>query len=163
MSEVELRLQRLSDAKRFFKILSNPNFVFFGAKPKSIEAEKEWLKKGFEKRKKNLEHNYAITYDGKLIGGCGIKINQHRTFIGEIGYFVDEAYWGKGVATKATKLLEKIAFKMDVKRIEIVMQLGNKGSVKVAKKCGYVKEGKLRKAISHLGKYEDVYLYSKVK
>jgi RimJ/RimL family protein N-acetyltransferase len=40
--------------------------------------------------------------------------------MGELGYFVDEKYWGKGIATEAVKLAEKIGFgKLGLKRIEI--------------------------------------------
>jgi hypothetical protein len=41
--KIELRPQRVYDAKRFFEILSNPNFIYFSAKPKSIEEEKNSL------------------------------------------------------------------------------------------------------------------------
>ncbi len=80
-----------------------------------------------------------------MVGGCGIKIDQHRTFIGEIGYFLDEEYWGKGIVTKAVKILEKIGFqKLGLKRIEVLMDPRNIGSEKVAIKCGYKKEGTMK-------------------
>ena len=65
-------------------------------------------------------------YNNYIIGGCGIKINQHRNFIGEIGYFLDEKFWGKGFATKAVKILEKEGFKkLNLKRIEILIHPKN--------------------------------------
>jgi ribosomal-protein-alanine N-acetyltransferase len=161
--KIGLRNQRLSDAKRFYEILTNPNFKFFN-KPKSLEAEKEHIRKGKEKRKENICHDYAIIYNQKLVGGCGIKINQQRKFIGEIGYFLDEAYWGKGITTKAVKLLEKIGFeKLKLKRIEILMDPRNIASERVAIKAGYKKEGTMKKAIEHKGKYRDAHLYAKTK
>jgi len=164
MTKVELRHQRVSDAKRFYEILNNPNFIFFMIRPGSIDTEKEFLRKNIQKIKKNIEHNYAILYNNKLIGGCGIKINQHRKFIGEIGYFIDEAYWNKGITTKAVQILEKIGFnKLGLSRIEIVMDLKNIASRKVAIKCGYKKEGIMRKAVRSGDKLKDVYLYAKIK
>ncbi len=162
--KIELRNQRVSDAKRFFEILNNPNFKYFHVRPKDIESEKEFLLKNAEKRKNNLEYNYAILFNGKLVGGCGIKINQHRNFIGEIGYFIDERYWGKGIATKAVKILEKTGFKkFGLKRIEILMDPRNIGSEKVAIKCGYKKEGTMKKTIRKENKFSDAHLYAKVK
>ena len=57
-SKVELRYQRISDAKRFFDILNNPNFQYFKVCPENIEAEKEFLRLNSEKRKNNKEFNY---------------------------------------------------------------------------------------------------------
>lgn len=163
MAKVEIRNQKVSDAKRFYEILNNPNFIFFRVCPKDIEGEKEFLRQNTYKRKNHIAYHYAILYNGKLIGGCGININQHRKFIGEIGYFVAEDYWGKGIASKAVKLLEKIGFsKLGLSRIEIVMDIKNVGSRKVAIKCGYKKEGMMRKAIKNGDKLKDVYLYAKV-
>ncbi len=161
--KIELRYQRVFDAKRFFEILNNPNFKYFKVCPKDIEAEKDFLRQNSEKRKNNQEFNYAILLDGKLVGGCGIHINQFRTFIGEIGYFVDEEYWDKGIGTKAIKLLEDIGFqKLGLKRIEILMHPKNISSEKVALKCGYKKEGTMEKACRNGDEYADAHLYAKV-
>lgn len=163
MSKIQIRNQRISDAKRFYEILNNPNFIFFRVEPKSIEEEIKFLRQNAEKRRKNISHNYSILYANKLIGGCGISINQHRKYIGEIGYFIDEKYWGKGIATRAVKLLEKIGFnKLGLKRIEILMDIKNVASRRVAIKCGYKKEGIMKKAVKNRGKLRDVYLYAKV-
>ena len=162
-TKIELRNQRVSDAKRFFEILNNPNFKYFHVCPKDVESEKEFLRQNAKKRKNNLAYNYAILFKGKLVGGCGIKIDQHRTFIGEIGYFLDEAFWGKGIVTKAVKILEKIGFqKLGLKRINILMDPKNLGSEKVAIKCGYKKEGTMKKSIKDGNKFSDAHLYAKV-
>ena len=163
-TKVELRYQKVADAKRFFEILSNPHFKYFHACPKTIEAEIEFLKKNTQRRKNNDEHNYSIIYNNELVGGCGIKINQHRKYVGEIGYFLDEQYWNKGITTKAVRLLEKIGFeKLQLKRIEILMDPRNTGSEKVALKCGYTKEGVMKKVLKDNNKFYDACLYTKVR
>ncbi|MFP4514732.1 MAG: GNAT family N-acetyltransferase [Parcubacteria group bacterium] len=162
--KIELRNQRVSDAKRFYEILNNPNFKYLKICPKDVEAEKDFLRQNTKKRKNNISYNYAILFNGKVVGGCGIKINQHRTFIGEIGYFLDEKYWGKGITTKAVKILEKIGFeKLGLNRIEILMNPGNIASEKVAIKCGYKKEGTMKKVIKNGNEFFDAHLYAKVK
>lgn len=165
MKKLELRRQRLSDAKRFYEILSNPNFIYFYAKPKSIKEEEKFLKANAQKKMMNLEHNFTITYDGKIIGACGIKMISSRAFTGEIGYFIDEEYWGRGLTMRAVKLLEKFGAKeLGLKRFEIAPMKKNKASIRVAEKCGYKREGTLKKALmSRLGKREDAYMLAKVK
>ena len=44
------------------------------------------------------------------MGGIGVRIDQHRTYIGEIGFFVDEPYWGKGIASAALEQLEEFIY-----------------------------------------------------
>lgn len=165
MSKIELRFPKISDAKRYYEILSNKNFIYFNANVKSVAEEKKWLADAGKKRKNNLEWNYAITLAGQVVGAIGMKINQHRKYIGEIGYFIDENYWGQGIASQAVKLIEKEGFKkMGLKRIEIIMLPKNKASEKVAIKNNYHKEGLMKKAIKAKdGKMKDVYLYAKVK
>lgn len=162
--KVKLRYQRVTDAEKIYNILNNPNFRYFHVCPKDVKGEREFLLQNLKKRKKNFSYNYTILYGGKIVGGCGIKIDQHRTFIGEIGYFLDESFWGKGITTQVVKILEKICFKeLKLKRIEIRMQPENKASEKVAIKCGYKKEGTLNESINDGGIFKDAYLYAKVK
>jgi len=165
MAKVELRFQKVSDAKRFYKILNNPNFIYFSAKPKSIEDEKKWIKASYRKRRGNTEHHYTILYGGKVVGGCGIRIDRNRDHIGEMGYFVDEAYWGRGIAAKAVRILERIGFgKLKLRRIAILMNSKNSRSERVATKSGYRREALLRKTIKRKdGKYDNTFIYAKVK
>jgi ribosomal-protein-alanine N-acetyltransferase len=61
------------------------------------------------------------------------------------------------------KLAEKIGFgKLGLKRIEIMMIRKNKASENVAAKCGYKKEGVVRKKLFLNNQYHDGYLYAKV-
>ena len=95
MAKVELRPQRVSDAKRFHQIIKNPNFEFMRVPIDNIKDEIKFLKQNASRRRKNFAYNYTILCDGEIVGGCGIKIDQHRTFNGEISYFIDQAYWGR--------------------------------------------------------------------
>jgi len=162
MPKTELRNLRFSDAKRIYEIVDNPNFVYF-VKPLSLEAYKKLL---IKKRKKGgLEYDHAILYDKKLVGNIGIKIDYHRSYVGEINYFVEEKFWGKGIATEAVYLMEEIAFqRLKLNRIEILMSPENIASEKVAIKAGYKKEGVMSGAVKDSkGEFFDVLLYAKTK
>ena len=162
MVNIKLESMRLKHAKRFYEILNNKNFKYFVIVD-SLKKEKEFIRKIREKEKLGLIKEFAILYRNKVVGGCGIKINQHRKFIGELGYFVDESYWGKGIATAAVKKLEKYCKeKLKMTRIEILMDSRNKASRKVAINSGYRKEGRQKKKIEVNGKYFDCYIYAKI-
>jgi len=163
MNKTTIRFQQVGDAERFCEILNNDNFIYFSIRP-SIEEERKYLSQNLKSRKKNFEYNYTIIYDKKIAGAIGIKINQHSTHIGEIGYFIDENFWNKGIASNAVKLIEKIGFnELNLERIEIVMMPENKGSIRVAEKCNYKREGLLAGRIYNNGKYHDAYMYAKLK
>ncbi len=163
MNTTGIRFQRLSDARRFCEILNNKNFLYFSIKP-TLKDEVLYLLQNAKKRKKNFEHNYTIMHEKDIVGAVGIKINPHTPYIGEIGYFIDENYWNRGIASDAVRLVEEKGFnELDLERLEIVMMTENTGSVRVADKCGYKREGLLRKRIFNNENYHDAYLYAKVK
>lgn len=162
--KIQLRFYKITDAKKVFQIVTNPSFKYFHTKVKSVKAEEAWIKANSLKRKNNIEWNYAVVRNTEIVGGVGVKIDRSRPYVGEIGYFVAEDYWGQGIATQAVKLLEKICFKdLKLSRIEILMRPENKASEKVARKSGYKKEGLLKKKVKdQIGKLRDVYIYAKV-
>lgn len=162
-NRITIRYQQVGDAKRFFEILNSPNFHYFPAKPKTIHAEKEFLRKNAALRQSGEQFNYSILINGNVVGATGIHIDPKRNYSAEIGYFVDEAYWGRGIACEAVRQLEEMAFnELGVVRIEINLVKKNKASERVAIKCGYRKEGIGRKKLSLDGEYVDCYVYSKV-
>ncbi|MBN1645878.1 GNAT family N-acetyltransferase [Candidatus Woesearchaeota archaeon] len=163
MSDISLRFQEAGDAERFFKILNNPNFVFFSAKPKTLKDEIEWLQKRVENRERNISYDYAIVLSDEIIGGIGIKIDQQRPYIAEIGYFIAEEYWGKGFAVSAISLAEKFAFEeLGLHRLEIRMHVDNSASQRVAEKSGYLYEGVVHGAFRLADEFVDNHLFYKL-
>lgn len=161
-NKLTFRYLQVGDARRFREILSNPNFIHFPNPPKTIEAEKEFLRQCIEQRKQKKRFAYAILINGKVIGSAGLYI-MHRSHCAEAGYFIDEAYWGRGIACEAVRYLENIAFnELGIVRIELNMLKQNKASERVAIKCGYRKEGIGRKKLPFGDGYVDCYVYAKV-
>ena len=77
---------------------------------------------------------------------------------------MDRQYWGNKIAPNAVQLVEDICFdELGLERIEIITLKKNESSIRVAEKCGYKKEGIQRHKLKHDGKWEDVYLFAKVK
>jgi ribosomal-protein-alanine N-acetyltransferase len=162
MPEIKIRPQELFDAEDFFEIICHTNLEFIEFPIRTLEEEKYFLRLNEAKRRANFEYNYSILFDGKLVGACGIRIDQHRPWVGEIGYFIDRAYQGNGIASGAVRKLEKVGFEeLDLQRIVIMMDTRNLASERVAQKCGYQKEGILKK-VHRIGKnYYDCFLYAK--
>ena len=89
---------------------------------------------------------FAIeTHDGEFLGlGMFVRIEPEGRQ-GEIGYVVDPAARGRGVATRTLQLLTDWGFsQLGMKRIELWIDTTNSGSERVAERAGYVLEGVLR-------------------
>ncbi|KAH7305877.1 acyl-CoA N-acyltransferase [Stachybotrys elegans] len=99
---------------------------------------------------------------GVLIGGIGLKARddiQARTM--EVGYWLGESHWGRGVATEALSAFAKWAFESfpQAVRLEAEVFSNNKGSARVLEKTGFVFEGRKRNAVEKNGQLLDVLVY----
>ncbi len=115
--------------------------------------------------KQNTSTIFAIEYEGIYVGNIGLELgNDVYRKSAQIGYFIDEAYWNKGIVTKAVKLLTKFGFEhLNMERIHTGVFEFNLASQRVLEKCGYQKEGVFRKAVLKNGKLYDEIRYSKLK
>ena len=105
---------------------------------------------------------FAITLDDKVIGSIGVfrQQNIHRQ-TAEMGYYIAEEYWGKGIMTDAVKQICEYVFKnSDILRIYAEPFAYNTGSCRVLEKAGFQYEGTLRNNAVKNGKVIDMKLYS---
>lgn len=105
---------------------------------------------------------FAITLDDKAIGSIGVfrQQNIHRQ-TAEMGYYIAEEYWGKGIMTDAVKQICKYVFKnSDILRIYAEPFAYNAGSCRVLEKAGFQYEGTLRNNAVKNGKVIDMKMYS---
>ena len=105
---------------------------------------------------------FAITVDEKVIGSIGVfrQGNIHRQ-TAEVGYYIAEEYWGKGIMTEAIKQTCKYVFdKSDIIRIYAEPFAYNAASCRVLEKSGFQYEGTLRKNAVKNGKVIDMKMYS---
>lgn len=132
--------------------------------PYTIKDAREWIDKNLKeaKKKKPQKINFAIDINGGVAGGIGLDhIEEHKA---ELGYWLAESYWGKGIMTKAVKLVTEFGFnKLKFVRIYARIFIFNKASVRVLKKNGYKLEGILEKDIKKKDKFIDNYIFAKIK
>ena len=108
---------------------------------------------------------FAITIDKKVIGSIGIfrQGNIHRR-TAELGYYIAEEYWGKGVMTEAVRQACAYVFdKSDIIRIYAEPFTYNTASCRVLEKAGFQYEGTLRSNAVKNGKVIDMNIYSLLK
>ena len=108
---------------------------------------------------------FAITVDDKVIGSIGVfrQVNIHRR-TGELGYYLAEEYWGRGIMSEAVKQICKYVFdKSDIIRIYAEPFAYNAASCKVLEKAGFQYEGTLRNNAVKNGKVIDMKMYARLK
>lgn len=108
---------------------------------------------------------FAITADEKVVGSIGIfrQGNIHRQ-TAELGYYIAEEYWGKGIMTEAVKQICGYVFdKSDIIRIYAEPFAYNAASCRVLEKVGFQYEGTLRNNAVKNGEIIDMKMYSLLK
>jgi len=110
------------------------------------------------------EH-FAIEVDGVACGGIGLKRVEDAAFARtrEVGYWLAERHWGRGIATEALGLFTEHCFDQYVlHRLEATVFAWNPASGRVLEKCGYHREATLRERLWKDGTYVDVDIYARL-
>ena len=132
--------------------------------PYTLKDAREWIARNLKegKKKKPSSINFVIDINNEAAGGVGLDhIEEYKA---EIGYWLGEKYWGRGIMTEAVKLVTRFGFaKLKLKRIYAYVFPWNKASMKVLKKAGYRFEGVLKKDIKKSNRFLDAYLFAKIR
>jgi [ribosomal protein S5]-alanine N-acetyltransferase len=108
---------------------------------------------------------FAVATPDEAIGGIGLEFGAdvHR-FTAELGYWLGEPFWGRGIVTDAVRCFTAWVFQtFEVHRIYSAVFEGNHGSVRVLEKAGFQREGRLRASVFKNGRIMDQLLYARIK
>jgi len=107
---------------------------------------------------------FAIDVDGFAVGAIGFRpgddIHRHSA---EIGYWLGEEYWNRGIITEAVIAMTEYAFNtMKMTRVHAEVFMWNTASMRVLEKAGYLREGVLRKSVYKDRQWVDEVVYAKI-
>lgn len=162
---VSIRGWKMKDAPALAKAINNKNILDNlrdGIPFPYTEKDAEEFIGATLAAEKDTQYAFAITYDGNVIGSIGVfrKENVHR-LTAELGYYIAEPYWGKGITTEAVKLICAYAFEnTDLVRIFAEPYAFNTASCRVLEKAGFQFEGVLRQNAIKNGQLIDMRLYA---
>jgi len=107
---------------------------------------------------------FAIEYKGEYAGNISLMpCSDVYRKSAEIGYFIGEPFWNKGIMTQAVNLITKWGFKnLGIVRIHTGVFEFNKASQRVLEKCGFLPEGTFKKAISKNNQLYDEIRFAKI-
>jgi RimJ/RimL family protein N-acetyltransferase len=111
------------------------------------------------------ETNFAIEYAGEAVGGIGLHLGRDVERVSaEVGYWLGEGVWGRGITTAALVGMTEYAFTaFNLTRIFALPFADNLGSRRVLEKAGFMLEGILRRSAIKNGRIRDQALYALVK
>jgi ribosomal-protein-alanine N-acetyltransferase len=109
--------------------------------------------------------NFAIVQETAAAGGIGLVLKDdvfRRS--AEIGYWLGEEFWGRGIVTEAVRAVTEYAFStFDLCRVYAGVFEWNPGSMRVLEKAGYEFECRMRKSVTKDGATIDEIIYAIVR
>src|SRR5213592_1440839 len=108
---------------------------------------------------------FAIVVDGGAVGGIGVELGRD-VFLrsAEVGYWLGEPYWGRGIATEALRAVTEYAFAtFDLCRLQAGVFEWNPASMRVLEKAGYTLEARHRRNVTKDGQTLDRVVYALVR
>lgn len=162
---INLRDLTDKDDNLLVSYLNNENVVKFLSsripQPYTVDDAHWWIKTG-SKAEATVK---AIEYKGTFCGVIGIYHQQFEyAHSAEIGYWLAEPFWQKGIASAAVNMFSEYLFdSTELIRLVAPVFSDNVASMKVLQKCGFVLEGVAEKALYKHGRYYDEHRFAKVR
>ena len=163
--DVVLREFTFNDKERIAELANNPkisiNLRDGFPNPYTISDAEDFLEK-YKKLKSSKI--FAIEYNNVYVGNIGLHkgVDVYRKSA-EIGYFLGEPFWNKGIMTKAVYLICDYGFsRLNVVRIYAGIFEYNTASMRVLEKCGFKREAVFEKAVYKNGNFYNEFRYSKI-
>ncbi len=164
-SSIVIREWRSSDVEQLQSIANNRkiwiNLKDLFPHPYTEQHAAIWI---MACRRQKPRRWFAIAEENTLLGSIGVELKKDVYNINaEIGYWLGEPYWGRGIATAAVKRFTDYAFELfaHVHRIYGSVFEYNHASRKVLQKAGYQWECTLKKSILKDGHIHDELIYAK--
>jgi len=108
---------------------------------------------------------FAIVAGDDAVGGIGLTAMSdvfHRSV--EIGYWLSESFWGRGIMAQAVRAVTAYAFShLDVAHVFAGVFETNRASARVLEKAGFTLEGRLRRHVTKNGVTMDELVYGMIR
>ena len=127
----------------------------------TLESTRAYFRSALEDflRGRQISTIMAIDRGRRFIGRCGIRINPYAGS-GDIGYWIDRDYEGRGITSRAAQALVTSAFdELGLAKIELRTSVANKRSRALAERLGFSFESILPGALQFSNRADDVALY----
>jgi ribosomal-protein-serine acetyltransferase len=129
--------------------------------PATIDATRAYIRAALEDflKGRQISTIIALEQGRRFVGRCGMRINLHAGS-GDIGYWIDADYEGRGITSRAARALVTSAFvELELKKMDLRTSVKNKRSRALAERLGFAYEGILPAGLRFSNRSDDVALY----
>lgn len=167
LGDIVLREITSSDAEEYFCYMNKPEmheFLTDNNRPTNVDIAKEELSywSSLFRNRRGFYWGIALKNNDQLIGTAGFNTISIMHRKAEISYDLDYAFWGRGIMLRSIKAILQFIEYAAIIRIQATVIHDNMRSIKVLERCGFVKEGLMRKYEIVEGVHRDYYMYAKV-
>lgn len=108
---------------------------------------------------------WAIEVDGEAVGCIGFQLHEDVERVSaELGYWLGEAFWGRGITSEAVRAVTAEAFDaFSLTRVYALPFADNPGSIRVLEKAGFVLEGRMPRSAIKAGVIRDQLMFGAYK
>lgn len=165
MTSFTLRPWRQADVEAVTAAADNPNIAanLRNAFPSPYTlADAEQYVSGCIAQGEERQLTRAIIIEGRAAGSIGVFVRDDvYEKSAELGYWLAEEHWGRGVMTEAVRQACREAFgRFDILRIFAEPFADNLGSRRVLEKAGFTCEGTMRNAVYKNGRVHSYCMYA---
>ncbi len=160
-SRLTLRKMLVADTSDMYEYASRRDvtqYLTWNPHPDKLYT-KEYLQYIGGRYNAGMFYDWAVIYepDQKMVGTCGFTAFRCADDCAEVGYVLNPAYWGKGIAIEALERVMEFGFEeLKLHRIEARFMEGNDRSLHVMQKVGMTFEGIQRHGMFIKGEYINV-------
>jgi ribosomal-protein-serine acetyltransferase len=129
--------------------------------PATLEGTRHYIRTALEDfaRGRQISTIMAVDDGRTFVGRCGMRINPSLG-VGDIGYWIDGDYEGRGITTRSSRALISAVFdELGLKKVDLRTSVGNKRSRAVAERLGFTYEGILQRGLQFIKRADDVALF----
>ncbi|GAA2594698.1 GNAT family N-acetyltransferase [Streptomyces roseoviolaceus] len=128
---VELRDVHDSDLPVFFRQMNDPEALHMAAFTPEDPADRDAFDAHWARIRSSSAVIRTVLADGDVVGSASVYGEPGER---EVTYWIDRAYWGKGIATDA---LRALVTEVDERPLYARAASDNVGSLRVLEKCGF--------------------------
>jgi ribosomal-protein-serine acetyltransferase len=127
--------------------------------PATLDSTRTYIRSALDDFVRGRQISTIIAVGGRFVGRCGMRINPY-VGSGDIGYWIDGDYEGRGITSRAARALITAAFdEVGLSKVDLRTSVDNVRSRALAERLGFAYEGVLPRGLQFSNRADDVALY----